>query len=76
MFYRYWARSLVILRKIMIVLLKIILVLLDLLVLFYVHECFACLSVCAAPACSACGGQKRTLDFLELELGLLGAIIV
>lgn len=36
---------------------------------FCVYGRFACMCVCATHVCSACGGQKRALDPLELELG-------
>lgn len=49
----------------MIVLLKIILVLLDLLVLYFVHECFACLYVCVPRACLVPWRPEEVLPSLQ-----------
>lgn len=36
--------------------------------LLYGYEGFVCMRICALYACSACPGQKRVLDPLELEI--------
>ena len=51
----------------MIVLLKIILVLLDLLVLYFVHECFACLYVCVPRAKLALSEVRSRVGSPDLE---------
>ena len=40
--------------------------------LFYVYECFGCMYVCP-PCCMSgvCGGQKNSLDLLEVELWMV-----
>ena len=42
--------------------------LLKYLFLVYVYEYLACMNACVSCECSACGGQKRTSNPLELEL--------
>ena len=36
-----------------------------------IHECFACMHVCAPSACLMSRDQKRALDPLELQLQAL-----
>lgn len=40
---------------------------------YYVYEYFACLDVHASSVCSACGGQRKVLNTLGLELKMVGS---
>lgn len=35
------------------------------------YDCFACMDICELCVCSAYRGQKKALNFLELELAVV-----